>query len=523
MPRAVLRLPASGIHTEGQELASMMPPNILSDIFERLAPTYQTLGLNWCPKEGNAQLETLAHGHLLRVAGVCRTWRHAALGAPWLWTTIEVDFTDNGATPTVSTLLQLCIDRSVSFPLTIHARIPDRPLPATGRLRADLEKLMAASGRWSVVNISLARRTKTQPTFQSWLFPLDGPLPVLQRIHLQPRERFPVDLTKSPQLIQVLTTLLHEERTRNPNPLHKIPYWVPTLEAIYLSRDGIWPSGLFVALHRLTTSVAPLHLAVKFNTLPRGQWYPLSNGGMALVELHLTVWNKPEKLEECSALLNRVLSKLFLPRLRTLSIATPWSTRRPLCISPTAFGEFIERNSLLGQELTSLTLLNVVMFEYDLPPNGLLDIPTNTTTPKYDPLAMAEKWMRAVPCLTHLTLSDVLIELFEPCREPDAFHTVFTDELFEQLTLHPLLPRLVDLTCYTTLKFNPPVLRNVLSVRPRLQVHLKAYSEAGPSADEWPARWPEVVGGFIVGARVDFETVKSFEERSSRSQWAKFW
>ncbi|KAJ7065495.1 hypothetical protein C8F01DRAFT_1228811 [Mycena amicta] len=407
--------------------------DILAEIFAYLAPAYQTLGLNWRVRTSEKALETLAHLPLLAVSRVCRRWRRAALEMPWLWSTIEVDFdqlpVDRESSRALCFLLNFCLVRSAALPLILHARIASPNL-----YPEPLALLKASSSRWRVVNIDVAH-PESAGYWQSGL--LDGPFPLLERLHVRPRYNFPVDLTKAPRLAEVFTTFLPEQ------PLRIIPITPPTriipheqLETIYISSGKsecihAWPTHIIWSLRQLALSTKPLHLAVSFQ-IPYDGRIHVPYFTSTLVELHLTVWNQwSSDLVHCGAILDRALSRLALPALTSLSFASPVSDpqRRPLCISPVVFCDFIERNSLLGQKLTRFALVNIALYEPS----------TNAST---------KTWMALLPQLTHLTLSDMQAPVVGGNSPLPASHSiVFTDEFFQHLTTH--LPRLVSLTGYT--------------------------------------------------------------------------
>ncbi|KAF7309329.1 F-box domain-containing protein [Mycena indigotica] len=535
MPQASSAIPG----VPKASLATVIPSNVLADIFAYLAPVPQTIGLRWQPRSLAEGRQTLAHDHLLRVGGVCQAWRRAA-ASPSLWTTLEVDFV---AEPTASmlglmALFRVLLPRSRRLPLTIHLRIPIRQLE---KIKGPFSVLAKTAPRWRVLNIcdGYPQRQPHSDWPGSLKLPKRTKMPLLEELHVVPRNRLPINITtdKSPHLRRIFTGPVALPQTPNPAADEKAKkkataargrLSIPSQATEkYLTSHHKTPGNMFLALRQLGRTSGPLHLSI----IPSSPPDPLAIlpptlgwGSLETQELNLTVGTPHRdndlRTPAASGALDLIINRLMAPYLTRLTIAS--ASNDVLSLSPATFAQFVGRNEhVMGvAHLEELHLLNVVFAER----THIITMPLGRPDAiKAEPLLsatqQAERWMSAVPHLTRLTLSDLpprpaAAPLDPATAEPTHWRHVISSAFFAHLAACPqLLPKLVALTCYTTLRFHPRHLRALVLARPQLRVHLKVLDGARRVK----------VADAVYCPRVDVEPVLLFDERAKRSDWSAFW
>ncbi|KAJ7202652.1 hypothetical protein GGX14DRAFT_463158 [Mycena pura] len=95
-----------------------IPPEILSEIFERFVPAYP----EWPPLSGILSP--------LLLCRICRYWREIAMSTPTLWAAIDLSI-DNQAEEQQLELLDLWLSRSGSCPLSLSIEVTVRGSPDT--------------------------------------------------------------------------------------------------------------------------------------------------------------------------------------------------------------------------------------------------------------------------------------------------------------------------------------------------------------------------------------------------------
>ncbi|KAF7300414.1 hypothetical protein HMN09_00925100 [Mycena chlorophos] len=390
--------------------AELLPDSVLRRIFSHLAPAAQIFGGTWVPRSSSDALAVLGHEHLRNPAAVCRQWQRAA-SSPELWRIIELDLQEAGGDERrvrIQRLLEEVLRRSVGEQLEIHLRVAQ----LQAEVHADtLRMLVASSHRWKTANIVISGATPDARLRLQWLAPLNGNLPVLERIAMEPLPL--VRLTK-----------------------------VPQLKSTYLRLNGR-RSRLLRSLESIALYDQSLHLALNLHPSPASGFMPELQSPAR--ELHLTVWDWTREEGALKRILDRALARLQLPNVQALTLASAHPIGNPLAegdllLAPITFREFLTRSNASG--LCRLSLLNIAIDPQALPAClAVLD-------------ALEELALSDIPGTTVITTA--LIKRLTP-------HVGYSGSC-----ANAILPRLHTLVLETAQRFEPTALCDFVNARERL-------------------------------------------------------
>nr|GAT49364.1 predicted protein [Mycena chlorophos] len=537
-------------------LAEILSPETLERIFDHLVPpTFQTIGRHWQSSRlrgvnARENVMNLMRLNLLVAAAVCRVWRRVALGQPHFWDTLEIDcillqemqrrlriFDPSLRVKALQSFIERLLARSGTLPLTIHLLVDNRNGVSFAHHVWELLSAVPVAARWQVLNVCFRHPAQPFPVY-SPKFTAAGPFPLLQQLHLAQRAAFSIDLrpptgpSPAPLLRFLLTTpqrpwsidpmIVPAPTEEDPNATRSLPMLIRliprTLECVFLTRpdpDGITPQTLFDDLRQIREFAQPVHLAV---SLCRPMNGTVCYRCVESFELDITLHNSD--LNECSVLFDTMLRRVVAQKLDSFTVAARTTKQgQVLRIAVDALLALVGASSRLIP-LTRLRLINVVLVPH-------ISQPLETELASIPPLKLSQPWksmaLPAFAFITHLTMSDIL----QPCRAaedltdldpPCLQRIVFTNALFLQFACfhRTLLPRLSDWTCYTRLMFSPAALGIMVVSRPALNVHLMVYDRVVSAKQEQLVELRKI-------KRVDVVSVRSFEERASKSAWNVFW
>ncbi|KAF7362850.1 F-box domain-containing protein [Mycena venus] len=406
-----------------------LPPEILAHIFAfcspDLIPLYepqQSLPLD--PLARTAQL------HLLRLSRVCFGWREIVMGTPWLWTTIEGDFTDPLIIERGIALLSQSLQRSARCSLAIHlAAWDDTP---------GLELLAQHSQRWQSADIFMYRMDA------KFLSGIKGNLPLLEHLDLnlgRNEEIGPIDMFEfAPKLTRVALVA--------GGAVPRLPW--SQLREVTLHSNFVDQDRVFVAL-----AIMPQcsnECAFRLCGLDATEWIlPIPEFGSVTSDiwsLDLTLKDESSS-DHCREALGALLARCTFPCFRSLR----FRSRRqdpPLHWPRNDFAAFASRSSL-RERLTTLHLHDMVITEDEF-----------------------IECLSEMHALSHLFMQDVPRWLADDTDHVetdhvDTNHILITDSLLRRLTWTPdtarLGPHLASLHVATLFTFDHHALLDLITSR----------------------------------------------------------
>nr|GAT44532.1 predicted protein [Mycena chlorophos] len=271
--------------------------------------------------------------------------------------------------------------------------------------------LVASSRRWRTANIVIFGATPDARLRLQWLAALNGNLPVLERIAMEPLPL--VRLTK-----------------------------VPQLKSTYLRFNGR-RSRLLRSLESTALYDQSLHLALNLHPSPSSGFMPELQSPAR--ELHLTVWDWTREEGALKRIVDRALARLQLPNVQALTLASAQpSGNSPaegdLLLAPITFREFLTRSNASG--LRRLTLINFAIDPQALPAClAVLD-------------ALEELTLSDIPGTTVITTT--LIKRLTP-------HVGYSGTC-----ANAILPKLHTLILETAQRFEPAALCDFVNARNKL-------------------------------------------------------
>ncbi|KAJ6460086.1 hypothetical protein C8R47DRAFT_130086 [Mycena vitilis] len=378
-----------------------------------------------------SQLAELARQPLLTVSQVCIRWHEIVMGTPTLWSNIELDSSQLGASRArvrkVLTVLKAVLERGGNAPLTFDLSIID------GIHFAGVLKLLAEHcERWKTARFmcdvsdlrhlaSIKNRVPLLETLDLDIFRVrpEDSLYLTELFAAAPRlKAFAVGGSLPPAVAQGHFHKLHEFGC-----IGQDPQGAPQIVSFM--------SGL------------PPTLGFRFQIRASGWVANMPPTSSNIISFSMDTWDELIR-EECVAAIGHIFASLTLPRLRELSFKSQEGPFAVIYWPHTAFVGLATRSSF-DTHLHSLSLCQVTITEIEL--LGALAL---------------------LPLLQHLEIGD-----HQTIHNRGENQLLITSSLFAALTLNNdthtlgLVPRLRSLVCQSLLQFDDHAYMNFLLSRRR--------------------------------------------------------
>ncbi|KAJ7871876.1 hypothetical protein B0H14DRAFT_202570 [Mycena olivaceomarginata] len=143
-----------------------LPTEIVAEIFIHFLPVYP----HFPPYTGILSPTSLTH--------ICRRWREIAISIPALWSAIELAYNINVSFQRQADIIDLWLERSCSFPLSIRLDMDDNEGVYVSKA---LSSIIAHHSRWEYLKLvprGISRDTLGFPA-------TEGSMPLLHHLHLE--------------------------------------------------------------------------------------------------------------------------------------------------------------------------------------------------------------------------------------------------------------------------------------------------------------------------------------------------